>query len=65
MDKYLVVFGGAGNYHEKSSLRQTYNDLYFWDLTGKDKNDSQSGGWVDMSLPARESKLKSAIMKEA
>ena len=31
MDRYLVVFGGAGNYMTKLKRRETFDDLYIWD----------------------------------
>lgn len=31
MDRFLIVFGGAGDYMSKLKRRETFDDLYFWD----------------------------------
>lgn len=37
MDKFLIVFGGAGAFLPRLHKRESLNDLYFWDITQADK----------------------------
>lgn len=61
MDRFLIVFGGAGDYMKKLKRRETFDDLYFWDAhnaelyqqsflkRGKKETDYQPSKWVDMN----------------
>lgn len=54
MDKFLVVFGGAGAFLPRLHKRESFNDLYFWDITQADKGQPGPGVWVDMSVPVHD-----------
>ena len=36
MDRFIVVFGGAGKYMTRLKRRETYDDLYIWDAANSD-----------------------------
>ena len=40
LDRYFVVFGGAGQFIRKIQKRETFNDLHFFDVNTKQ--------WIDM-----------------
>lgn len=61
MDRFIVVFGGAGNYMSKLKRRETFDDLQIWDAhnsemyqqsllkRGKDDSDYEPSKWIDMN----------------
>lgn len=42
MDRFIVVFGGAGNYMTKLKRRETFDDLYIWDAANSDSYNRSS-----------------------
>lgn len=78
MDRYVVVFGGAGGFIHKIKRRETFNDLYIWDteavnetLNSKRRLDDDSEDmpkWIDMNDQGKAGKVnakKLAIMSNA
>ena len=46
LDRFIVVFGGAGSYIERIQKRETFNDIQVWDTEIKQ--------WIDMRLESLE-----------
>jgi N-acetylneuraminic acid mutarotase len=40
LNRYLIIFGGAGPYIEKIQKRETFNDIQVWDT--RERN------WIDL-----------------
>lgn len=36
MDRFIVVFGGAGGYMGRLKRRETFDDLFIWDAQNSD-----------------------------
>ena len=61
MDRFIVVFGGAGNYMSKLKRRETFDDLQIWDAhnaelynqsllkRSRDDSDYEPSKWIDMN----------------
>lgn len=57
LDRFIVVFGGAGAYIERIQKRETFNDIQVWDTNIRQ--------WIDMRLesPEKENFKKMATVE--